>query len=39
VKCTKCGYLNALEYLPLDDEDLPNCQNPQGLPHQLGVAR
>ena len=39
VVCTKCRYLNELEYLPGDDKYLPKCQNPNATPHQLGVRR
>jgi len=39
VVCTKCRYLNELEYLPGDDKYLPKCQNPNATPHQLGIRR
>lgn len=41
VKCTKCGWVNLLPFVPPDDENLPYCTNPDpAVPrHQLGVAR
>jgi hypothetical protein len=41
VVCTKCGHVNLLWYLPPDDKDLPDCENPNPNvpPHRLGVAR
>jgi hypothetical protein len=41
VKCTVCNWMNFLPVVPPDDEDLPQCANPNvpPPPHRLGVAR
>jgi hypothetical protein len=41
VKCTTCGWLNLLPFVPPDDENLPECTNrdPAVTRHQLRVAR